>query len=72
MVRCAECAGVRSHGVLVVLLSPIERLFGFLCRFAAENHWVLQPGDGIVWRETVIAFLNEHVLGQGWERPSIV
>ncbi len=40
--------------------------------FAAENHWVLQPGDGIVWYETVIAFLNEHVLGQGWERPSMV
>jgi dipeptidyl aminopeptidase/acylaminoacyl peptidase len=40
--------------------------------FANENHWVLQPGDGIVWYETVFAFLDEHVLGRPWERPALL
>jgi dipeptidyl aminopeptidase/acylaminoacyl peptidase len=29
-----------------------------------ENHWILKPGDGIVWYETVLAFLDEYVLGR--------
>jgi dipeptidyl aminopeptidase/acylaminoacyl peptidase len=40
--------------------------------FAAENHWILQPGDGIVWYETVLAFLDEHVLGRPWRRPAML
>lgn len=30
--------------------------------FPAENHWVLTPQHAKIWYETVIAFLNEHVL----------
>ena len=40
--------------------------------FPDENHWVLTPGNTIVWYETVLAFLAEHVLGQEWKRPELV
>jgi dipeptidyl aminopeptidase/acylaminoacyl peptidase len=30
--------------------------------FPDENHWILKPGDIVVWYETVLAFLDEHVL----------
>ncbi|RBY91141.1 S9 family peptidase [Blastococcus sp. TF02A-30] len=40
--------------------------------FPDENHWVLTPGNSIVWYETVLAFLAEHVLGQEWQRPELV
>ena len=36
--------------------------------FPDENHWVLTPGNAIVWYETVLAFLAEHVLGEEWQR----
>jgi dipeptidyl aminopeptidase/acylaminoacyl peptidase len=40
--------------------------------FANENHWILQPGDAVVWYETVLAFLDEHVLGRPWQRPALL
>ena len=40
--------------------------------FPDENHWILKPGDIIVWYETVLAFLAEHVLGQEWQRPQLL
>jgi dipeptidyl aminopeptidase/acylaminoacyl peptidase len=40
--------------------------------FAGENHWILQPGDAVVWYETVLAFLDEHVLARPWQRPSLL
>lgn len=40
-------------------------------RFADENHWILKPGDAVVWYETVLAFLAENVLGDRWERPEL-
>jgi len=40
--------------------------------FPDENHWVLTPGNSQVWYSTVLAFLAEHVLDQGWERPALV
>jgi dipeptidyl aminopeptidase/acylaminoacyl peptidase len=40
--------------------------------FPDENHWVLTPGNAVVWYETVIAFLAEHVLGQEWQRPTLL
>src|SRR5918995_5298235 len=39
--------------------------------FPDENHWVLTPGNAVVWYETVIAFLAEHVLGEEWRRPAL-
>ena len=32
--------------------------------FPDENHWILKPGDIVVWFETVLAFLDEYVLGR--------
>jgi dipeptidyl aminopeptidase/acylaminoacyl peptidase len=40
--------------------------------FPDENHWVLTPGNSIVWYETVLAFLAEHVLGEDWQRPELL
>ena len=57
------------------------RLWGELTRHAVpakflyfpdENHWILTPGNAIVWYQTVHAFLAEHVLGQEWRRPRLL
>ena len=40
--------------------------------FPDENHWVLKPGNAIVWYETVLAFLDHHVLGKEWKRPELL
>jgi dipeptidyl aminopeptidase/acylaminoacyl peptidase len=40
--------------------------------FPDENHWVLTPGNAVVWYEAVLAFLAEHVLGEGWQRPELL
>ena len=40
--------------------------------FPDENHWILTPGNARIWYETVFAFLAEHVLGQEWQRPSLL
>nr|WP_156003812.1 alpha/beta fold hydrolase [Streptomonospora sp. PA3] len=37
--------------------------------FPDENHWILSPGNIKVWYETVLAFLDHHVLGKDWQRP---
>jgi hypothetical protein len=33
---------------------------------------VVTPGSAIVWYETVIAFLAEHVLDEEWQRPELL
>ena len=40
--------------------------------FPDENHWVLTPGNAVVWYETVLAFLAHHVLGEPWRRPELL
>lgn len=37
-----------------------------------ENHWVLKPGNIRVWYDTVLAWLDTHVLGQPYQRPELV
>ncbi len=37
--------------------------------FPDENHWILRPPHIRVWYETVLAFLDQHVLGKDWVRP---
>ncbi|MEU1878531.1 prolyl oligopeptidase family serine peptidase [Streptosporangium sp. NPDC020072] len=46
--------------------SEVESKFLY---FPDENHWVLKPGNAVVWYETVLAFLAQHVLGREWKRP---
>ncbi|MGI5130536.1 S9 family peptidase [Pseudonocardia sp. CA-107938] len=38
--------------------------------FPDENHWILTPGNAVVWYQTVLAFLDHHVLGKDWETPA--
>ena len=40
--------------------------------FPDENHWILSPGNSKLWYETVLAFLDHHVLGQEFVRPEHV
>ena len=40
--------------------------------FPNENHWVLTPGNARIWYETVLAFLDHHVLGNSWKRPELL
>jgi dipeptidyl aminopeptidase/acylaminoacyl peptidase len=40
--------------------------------FPDENHWVLTPGNSVVWYETVLAFLAHHVRGEEWKRPELL
>lgn len=40
--------------------------------FPDENHWILQPGNIVVWYETILAFLAQHLLGQEWKRPELL
>jgi dipeptidyl aminopeptidase/acylaminoacyl peptidase len=40
--------------------------------FPDENHWVLKPGNSRLWYETVLAFLDHHVLGAEWRRPDLL
>jgi dipeptidyl aminopeptidase/acylaminoacyl peptidase len=37
-----------------------------------ENHWVLKPGNIRVWYQTVLAWLDHHLLDQPWERPHLI
>jgi dipeptidyl aminopeptidase/acylaminoacyl peptidase len=40
--------------------------------FPDENHWILKPGNARVWYETVLAFLDHHVLGAEWRPPDLL
>ena len=40
--------------------------------FPDENHWILKPNNARLWYDTVLAFLDEHVLGKAFERPALV
>jgi dipeptidyl aminopeptidase/acylaminoacyl peptidase len=40
--------------------------------FPDENHWILSPGNVIIWYQTVLAFLAQHVLGEPWQRPELL
>jgi dipeptidyl aminopeptidase/acylaminoacyl peptidase len=40
--------------------------------FPDENHWVLKPGNALVWYQAVLAFLDHHVLEREWRRPELL
>ncbi len=40
--------------------------------FPDENHWVLKPANARVWYETVLAWLDHHVLDQPWIKPELL
>jgi dipeptidyl aminopeptidase/acylaminoacyl peptidase len=52
---------LRRHGVAAKFLY-----------FPDENHWILKPQNARLWYATVLAFLDEHVLGKGFERPALL
>jgi len=40
--------------------------------FPDENHWILKPANSRLWYGTVLAFLDQHVLGREWVRPDLL
>jgi dipeptidyl aminopeptidase/acylaminoacyl peptidase len=40
--------------------------------FPDENHWVLKPQNARLWYATVLAFLDEQVLGREFVRPDLL
>ncbi len=40
--------------------------------FPSENHWVLTPQHAKIWYETVLAFVDHHVLGKDWQTPDLL
>jgi dipeptidyl aminopeptidase/acylaminoacyl peptidase len=40
--------------------------------FPDENHWILKPQHARVWYETVLAWLDHHLLGKEWQRPEVL
>ncbi|VEI13557.1 S9 family peptidase [Trueperella bialowiezensis] len=40
--------------------------------FPDENHWVLGPSNSMVWYQTVMAFVDQQVLGKDWRRPELL
>jgi dipeptidyl aminopeptidase/acylaminoacyl peptidase len=40
--------------------------------FPDENHWILKPQNARVWYESVLGFLDEHLLGREWVRPGLL
>ena len=52
---------LRRHGVSAKFLY-----------FPDENHWILKPANARLWYATVLAFLDEHVLGKPFERPGLL
>ena len=52
---------LRRHGV------PSQYLY-----FPDENHWILKPRNGVLWYETVLDFLDQHVLGRPAARPDLL
>jgi dipeptidyl aminopeptidase/acylaminoacyl peptidase len=40
--------------------------------FPDENHWILKPQNARIWYETVLAFLDQHVLGAEWKQPALL
>ena len=45
---------------------------GKLLYFPDENHWILKPQNARLWYATVLAFLDEHLLGRPFERPALL
>ncbi|WP_075742277.1 MULTISPECIES: alpha/beta hydrolase family protein [Actinoalloteichus] len=37
-----------------------------------ENHWILTPNHAKAWYATVFAFLDQHVHGREWVRPTLL
>jgi len=40
--------------------------------FPDEGHWILKPQHAALWYQTVIAFLDQHLLGKEFEVPDLL
>jgi dipeptidyl aminopeptidase/acylaminoacyl peptidase len=58
--RVVETQGIATFTALQRRGIPSKFLY-----FPDENHWVLKPHNSILWHETVIAWLDQWVKGEG-------
>jgi len=72
---------IHGEGDYRVPIGESLRLWTDLCRhgvdakflyFPDEHHWVLKPQNARVWYQTVLAFLDAHLLGKDWVRPDLL
>jgi dipeptidyl aminopeptidase/acylaminoacyl peptidase len=70
--------GERDHRVPVgealrlwvdLLRHDVEAKFLY---FPDENHWILKPQHARIWYETVLTWLDHHLLGKEWQRPEML
>ncbi|MGH9023533.1 MAG: alpha/beta fold hydrolase, partial [Acidimicrobiia bacterium] len=40
--------------------------------FPDEHHWIEKPQNARLWYQTVIAWLDQHLLGKPWDRPALL
>ncbi len=40
--------------------------------FPDENHWVLKPGNVVVWYDAVRAWLDTYLRGEPWRQPALL
>ncbi len=59
-----------SHSLWMAL--QVRSVPSRLLVYPDENHWILKPQNARVWYQTVLAFLDEHVLGKPWQRPNLL
>ncbi len=70
--------GEKDHRVPIsealILWTDLRRqgLPGRFLFFPDENHWILKPQNARIWYGTVLAFLDEHLLGRPFERPALL
>ncbi len=70
--------GERDHRVPIsealILWTDMHRMGipGRFLLFPDENHWVLKPQNARIWYATVLAFLDEHLLGKPFVAPALL
>ncbi len=59
-----------SHSLWMAL--QLRSVPSRLLVYPDENHWILKPQNARLWYQTVLAFLDENVLGKPWTRPPLL
>ncbi|MDO5721351.1 MAG: prolyl oligopeptidase family serine peptidase [Actinomycetaceae bacterium] len=59
----------QSHALWHALLRDSQVKGHKFLYYPNENHWILNPQNSRIWYETVLAFVDTHVLGKDFARP---
>ena len=59
----------QGHALWHALLRDSQAKGHKFLYYPDENHWILKPQNSRIWYETVLAFVDTHVLGKDFARP---